>query len=223
MCTHVSKCKNSEIRKLSESALGFPTLPHWSVGLGLTAGYTILCKTWEQVQNFLPPCFFTRLFCFCLCFPDRFYELIGIYEERKEKGRVWWLTQLEILATWETESQGIVVWGQPGQKVCEIQSEPIKAGHLSSRLCQRYKVGRLRSRLAWAKNIRPPAKAKRAWRHGLSGRVPCLPSTRPCVQTPVPLHWQASWTCWLWRELSLAYRPILRDLTLLLMLSFPLY
>jgi hypothetical protein len=50
-----------------------------------------------------------------------------------------------ILVTWEVEMRRITIQGQPGQKVSENPSQPIKAGHgggcLSSQLCRKHKIG----------------------------------------------------------------------------------
>jgi hypothetical protein len=76
-------------------------------------------------------------------------SIIGLYQIRFF-GQAQWLTSI-ILATWEAEIGRTVIQGQPGQKVHEASSEPIKAGHsgacLSSQL-EKHNLGKSWSRLA---------------------------------------------------------------------------
>jgi hypothetical protein len=66
-------------------------------------------------------------------------------KKKRGKKELWILagwgltTVILILPTWEVEIRRIMVWGQPGQKVCETPSQPTaghRGSHLSAQLCR---------------------------------------------------------------------------------------
>jgi hypothetical protein len=77
------------------------------------------------------------------------------------------------LATWEVESGRIEIWGQPGQKVCKIPSQPMSGHgsmHLSFQLHKEAQIGGLQCRLARAesKTLSPKYNSKKGWQGGSS-------------------------------------------------------